>query len=399
MPYTRLMRVVAGASIVALVIPGCETSSTPSPMPVVSPPSVTAPVFTGASGSAVSPGAGMIGNAGASAGAGAATAAGAGGAMLDVGAGAAGSSSTQMPPVASGGSGGTSGAGAETAAYRASIKVPRVAPNQEGTVCIQVRLDNATPINVVRLHNTLSVASHHFIVSKVTEPGGAATSIAPCTPFRGAVRGAPLTITQKHDDDVILPAGVSYSLAASQVMHLELHYLNVASEAVDVEATTELFVAPAQAQLQEASVMLIGTGDIEVAPHTTASTGPKYIALPDGMQGVHFFAITGHTHRFGTNVQVSSAAGPNQRGTLLYAPAPFVWDAPETKQLQPAATVPAGGGFSFECTWNNPSDSTIGFGESALAEMCFFWAYYYPTKPVPSVLLDGLDLGLFLGAL
>ena len=83
--------------------------------------------------------------------------------------------------------------------------------------------------------------------------------------------------------------------------------------------------------------------------------------------------------------------------TLLYAPQPFIWDAPEMKHLDPAVEVPAGGGFSFECSWNNPSDDTIGFGESALDEMCFFWAYYYPKKPVTNVLLDGMDLGVILG--
>jgi hypothetical protein len=284
-------------------------------------------------------------------------------------------------------------------AYRASIVVPQVAGGEEGTVCLQVRLDNATPIDVVRLHNTLSPASHHFIVSKVTDPAGAEVPLTPCTPFGGATRGAPLTITQKHDDDIALPPGVSYHLEASQIMHLELHYLNAATEPADVKAETELFLAPAGAASQEATVMLIGTADILVPPGATGDTGPKFTALPEGMDGVHFFGLTGHTHRFGTSVEVSSAAGPEQAGSLLYSPQPFIWDAPEMIHLEPAIELPAGGGFSFRCTWNNPTPDVIGFGESALAEMCFFWAYYYPKKPVPNVLLDGADIGILLGAL
>ena len=40
----------------------------------------------------------------------------------------------------------------------------------------------------------------------------------------------------------------------------------------------------------------------------------------------------------------------------------------------------APGGFRFTCEWNNQSGGTVSFGESATDEMCFFWAYYYPSK-------------------
>ena len=43
-------------------------------------------------------------------------------------------------------------------------------------------------------------------------------------------KAQPLAISQKRDDVIVLPDGVSYGLAALQVMNLELHYLNTASE-------------------------------------------------------------------------------------------------------------------------------------------------------------------------
>jgi hypothetical protein len=389
---SRLVSVVGGA-LAALSALACGTSSERHPM-TAAVPSVSGPA---AGGSFAAPAAGTPAivqtpvN----------TNAGAGGIGVMPSAAGNASGGTSSPGQASAGTSaaaaGTMSAAPGVISYKASIHVPQVQPGEEGTDCIQVRLANTAPVNVVRLHNTLSVASHHFIVSKVTDPAGAEQAIAPCVAFRGAIKGAPLTITQKKDDDIELPAGVAYNLAAGQVMHLELHYLNVGSEPLDVSAETELFAAPAATPLQEATVMLIGTADFSIAPHTNGSTGPKFTALPEEMDGVHFFAITGHTHRFGTDVQVSAAASEGQAGTLLYAPQPFIWDAPEMKRLEPAAVIPAGGGFSYQCKWNNPSEDTIMFGESALAEMCFFWAYYYPKKPVTNVLLDGLDLGLFLG--
>jgi len=44
--------------------------------------------------------------------------------------------------------------------------------------------------------------------------------------------------------------------------------------------------------------------------------------------------------------------------------------------------VPSGNGpgFNFTCTWDNTTSTDVNFGESATNEMCFFWAYYYPSK-------------------
>jgi hypothetical protein len=343
--------------------------------------------------------AGGTGGAAVVAGTGGQSSAGSGGAMHDVGSGGMNGAEPMMQVDAGMmmGTGGSAGTAPDLEPYKASITVPNVASGAEGTVCVQVRLDNAMPINVVKLHNTLSTASHHFIVSKVTDPQSGEQANAPCQGFRAATKGEPLSISQKKDDVIVLPDGVAYALGASQVMNLELHYLNTASDAVDVTAQTELYPAEAGAQVQEATVMLIGTAQISIGPHMTASSGAKYAALPAGMDGAKFFAITGHTHRLGTSVKVSAASGPDDTGSLLYAPEPFMWDAPEMKHLDPAVDAPPG--FSFECEWNNPSDDMIGFGESALDEMCFFWAYYYPKKPVAKGFIDGMDLGQILGRL
>jgi len=59
--------------------------------------------------------------------------------------------------------------------------------------------------------------------------------------------------------------------------------------------------------------------------------------------------------------------------------------------LDPPVVIPSNGGFQLQCSWNNTTSSTIKFGESALAEMCFFWGYYYPKQPVLNILLDGIQ--------
>jgi hypothetical protein len=277
------------------------------------------------------------------------------------------------------------------APLKVSISVPNVAPGQEGTECVQVKLSNAAPVDIIQLHNRLSAASHHFIVTALTDLSASEKPLEACSPFRGALAGAPLAITQKHDDLVLLPQGVGYHFNAGQVLHLELHYLNASDKPVNVTGEAELFPAEANAQLQQGAVLLVGTTDINIPAHATHQNNPKFLALPKGMEGTEFYAITGHTHRLGTSVQVSSASAPTVAGAQLYAPPNFNWEAPEMKQLSPHVNVPAGGGFMLQCGWNNTTDTAVSFGESALAEMCFFWAYYYPRRDVVSIVLDNLD--------
>jgi hypothetical protein len=272
-----------------------------------------------------------------------------------------------------------------------SITVPQVAPGAEDTQCVQVKLASTQPVNVVRLHNTLTNGSHHFILTAVTDTSAGEKPLAKCQGFRGAIAGAPLTITQAHDDLVQLPDGVGYHLNAAQIMHLELHYINTGDKTLDVTATAELFLAADGAQIQEGAVLLVGTADIDLPPHQAKQNPPKYLALPTPLKDAKFYAITGHTHRFGTAVNVSSATPDMKAVAELYAPAHYDWEAPEMKQLTPHVTLPSGGGFLLSCAWNNTSDTEIKWGESATAEMCFFWGYYYPRKDIVSIVIDNLD--------
>jgi hypothetical protein len=273
-----------------------------------------------------------------------------------------------------------------------SIKIPSVPPGTEGTKCLRVRLGNDAPLHIGKIHNVLSEASHHFVVSTQEDPSLTEAPLFDCQPFRAPLTGAPLVISQKHDDLTTMPDGVAYTLAASQLMHLELHYINTTGSTTDIEATSDLFpIDGATGDLKEASFLLIGNLDIAIPPHASYSTGPTFQPLPAGYDGVTFYALTGHTHRFGTNVTVGMTASSTASVTPLYAPTPFDWSEPVVKHLSPPVQLPAGGGFSFQCDWYNPTDTTVTFGESALAEMCFFWAYYYPKRDGSRLLLQGLS--------
>jgi hypothetical protein len=383
--------------IAALALACGPTSRTPSPQGssggLGGEPSNVVSAAGGASASSSGGTTSVAANGGAPATAGAASATtglGAGGAQPSIATGgipAGGAGGAVIGGAGGGSAGATSQAG--PAPFEYSITIPSAAPGEEGTQCLQVQLPNTTPISVTKLHNVLSEGSHHFIVSAVNDPTATTMPATPCKPFRTALQGGPLAITQRKDDTVSTPPGVGYGLSANQIISLELHYINTDADMLSVEAHTQIFPAETGANLQDSTVLLIGTTNFSLAPQTTTSTGPRYIPMPAALDGVNYFAVTGHTHHLGTAVKVSTAASATATPAVLYAPAQYNWDSPTLEQLSPPVQVPSGGGFVLQCDWNNTTSSTITWGESALNEMCFFWAYYYPRKSVSNLILEG----------
>jgi hypothetical protein len=260
-----------------------------------------------------------------------------------------------------------------------------VAPGQEGTRCIWLRLSNTTEIKVHQVHNVLSSSSHHLIVYRDNMDTTEQTTPVDCQPFTGALNTsgmiAPIMITQKADDLLTLPDRVAYTLAPNQMVKIEMHYLNATDAPLDATATIDFHAAEPSSIDHEANILFIGSPDIDLGPGASETlhqffTVPSYIDF----SASNIFAITGHTHKLGTDVDVRVAPAKSGPMTNVYSPEPFLWSEPETTIHSPPFAVPKGGGFDFECKFTNTTDKQVEFGESANDEMCFFWAYYYPSQ-------------------
>ncbi len=261
-----------------------------------------------------------------------------------------------------------------------------VQPGQENTQCIVVRLGNPTAIKVHQMRNLLSTGSHHLIVYKDDMDTVEQPTPYDCQPFAGALNltgmVAPMMITQKQVDQLTLPDGVAYTLAANQMVRIEMHFINSTEAPIAATATSEFYAAESASIRDEANILFIGTPDIDIPAGATMDIQTYF--TPSRAQldltGAKFFAITGHTHHLGTNVTVSTAPSIGGARTPVYAPSPFSWSEPETVTHKPEFVVPAGGGFDIKCSYHNTGTTAAQFGESANDEMCFFWAYYYPSK-------------------
>lgn len=265
------------------------------------------------------------------------------------------------------------------------VTVPAGVSASEGTQCIWLKLPNDEPIKIKGLHNVLSTASHHLIVYKDDMDATEQTTPMPCQPFTGALNTTgkimPLAITQKHDDEIDLPDGVAYTLAAHQMIKLEMHYINATDADVMAQATVNFLTADASTIHDEAGLIFTGSPDINI-PANGQQTLHEFFTVPStfDLSQSHIFAVTGHEHQWGTGVQVNVAPSKTGPMTSVYNPTPFLWAEPATQTFATPFSVPQGGGFDFTCTWTNTSNKAVKFGESANDEMCFFWLYYYPAQ-------------------
>jgi len=258
-----------------------------------------------------------------------------------------------------------------------------VAPGKENTQCVVLRLDNPALLHVGQIHNELSDGSHHLIVYRTNDTVEQLTPFD-CEPFTDTLKpekGSPLMITQKHEEVLTLPKNVAFTLQPKQMVRLEMHYINANTADVQVHAKTTFTAIPDADFKDEADFLFLGNPDIKVAAHSKQTLGPTYLSLKDAnLAGANVFGITGHTHHWGTNVSVSLADSKTGPDKMLYDVPNWQWSEPATVYQDPPVVIPEGGGFRFTCEWNNTGNTDVKFGESANAEMCFFWAYYYPSK-------------------
>lgn len=303
----------------------------------------------------------------------------AGGAVNSAG-GAPGGTTGAGGSSAGGAPGGTGGLGGGEQ-FSVSIGPIPVTPGFEDTECVVKRLNNPNPIKVGRIFNQLGGFSHHLIVYKSTDTEERPDPF-PCVPFLDTLdpsKGSPLLVSQKADDELVLPSGVGFELEANQMIRLELHYINTQPNTADVTATANFESIPEDRFEHAADFMFLGSPDISIDPRSTDSL-TAFLTLPPELSGVNFFALTGHTHQWGTDVRVWTALDVSDPGTPVYDVDSWLWDEPETVIHDPPFNIPAGGGLKFQCDWDNMSDRQVGFGESVNQEMCFFWAYYYPSQ-------------------
>ncbi len=266
------------------------------------------------------------------------------------------------------------------ASYITSTGEWKMKPGAEHTRCVVRRLDNLGEIWVSKIQTKLAKGSHHLIIYKSDDTEEQPEPFK-CTPFTDTLGGdtVPLMISQIAEEEIALPTGVAYKFGPKQMIRLEAHFLNYYPEEINAQAEVTFHTLAADDVEHEANILFYGTPDFDVPPQEEYSNEWFFLDVPAGSK---VFAVTGHTHQWGTNVEIEYAATKDASGEAVYPLGmPYLWDEAPVIQYDPPLEFPTGKeGFHYRCSWFNQTKKSVGFGESADTEMCFFWAYYYPSQ-------------------
>jgi hypothetical protein len=278
----------------------------------------------------------------------------------------------------------------DAATPTASLQMPQVtlAPGQETTQCVVLEMPNATPQMLRRIHSAISHGSHHLIAYRVPADTPLHPVPAPCEAFEDITSGvSPVIIAESADSEVVYPDGVGLAFAAHQRIKLEEHFLNPGDAAIGASGKVDFTLEDAGPSMELANLLFWGPQHFAIDPHKTGSAD---FAHPVNA-GVKVFGLTTHEHKHGTLATVELATSETGPGTELYRNTD--WEHPPLKAFDPPLTFDGTQSLRLHCEWLNTSDQVVPFGLSAaINEMCFFWAYYYPSQGFQQCVEEGCQI-------
>jgi hypothetical protein len=251
-----------------------------------------------------------------------------------------------------------------------------IAPGQEFYGCQDVPNPFGKDIAIVRTDSRVSLGAHHMFAFQIPSTqatfamGGQKTAVFPCP--QGGLEFHPyFHLTQRAEDHIQYPDGIGRSLKASEAIRLQVHYLNVTDKPISVSAeVTVSYVAP-EAVDQLAAGIFVFAQSVHVPPG--ASTQRFSYPVPAGM---NLLQVTGHMHHRGVHFEAHATSASGAVRPLYTSD---TWNEPETRNLQPALALERGDTIDYACDYQNDSQTTLVYGESAdTNEMCNLFGVYYP---------------------
>ena len=226
-----------------------------------------------------------------------------------------------------------------------------LAPGGENTSDLQISTtDHAMMIGGIR--PLAPLGTHHTVLFK----GLTATNII----FASGV----------GTNELVFPAGMGMKLESGTSLGLQLHIFNTSDAMLTGTSGIEILEVDPATVTNELDVFLPGPKDLAIGPHATSSkSGTCTVTKPYTL-----IALFPHMHQLGTHLKTTvHTAGADK----IIHDGVYNFEHQEVIPIQPISLA-VGDTITTECTWNNTTAATVGYGESSTTEMCYSILYRYP---------------------
>jgi hypothetical protein len=238
-----------------------------------------------------------------------------------------------------------------------------------GTESFQcVRVTAATDLWVHGLRPIAPLGTHHTVLA-ITDPNGPDGASTCDNTF--AIGSAVLYASGVGTEALELPPGVAVRVPAGQQLLLNLHLFNAGSEDLSGHSGIAVVTLAAAEVTAEAGVVLAGKViGLNIPPGPSTQSGR--CTIPSATE---LYAIMPHMHTLGTHIKVTFDGASGSRVLL---DEPYEFGDQRYRMLLPTQAVAADDRVLIDCTYDNTTPNTVGFGESTNDEMCFAITYTIP---------------------
>ena len=169
-----------------------------------------------------------------------------------------------------------------------------------------------------------------------------------------------------------------------QRLVLQIHYNNAAGHLDAVDASGFAMCTTDTPRDNTAATLWLGTTEIDIPANGTATATGECDTERTG-QPTTVMMSWPHMHEFGTTFTTEVVRQGGQVETIVDVPA-FNFDNQIYYEHDPPFVLQPGDILRTTCNYDNPTGSSVGFGEDTGDEMCFNFALVYP--------IDAYDVNL-----
>jgi len=176
------------------------------------------------------------------------------------------------------------------------------------------------------------------------------------------------------DEKTPLPPDVGMYMPGSGQVRLDVHYNNKgAGSMAETDASGVEVCVTHTFRKYTATVMGLQASATAPAAQTKTNTTVANCTTT-GSEPVHVLSVSPHMHKLGVHAFLSHTTGGMER---ILHDAPFNF---ENQQVYPLDNVIVKNNdkLTTACTYTNPTNSTVQFGQDTSDEMCFNFITYYP---------------------
>ena len=248
----------------------------------------------------------------------------------------------------------------------------------------EVNLPQAVEVN--RINHLIANSSHHFITYSYNTTA-AADAVEAGLRLNAYHNNVNLVAAVQEATDLKLPERTAFKWAKDRTIDLNSHYINYSSMHVyKAEAFLNFYTQPNGTAKQEMKADLIANGAIYIPNNNQTVSFEKTTKIGTAGKGF-IWAMTGHTHKYGTGYKIWQSNTAGTKGTLLYdAGCPVgvpgcqtpIFDYQHIPMRYYAPFVPfnSNPAVIHQATWKNNGATPVIFGATSSDEMMVMIAMY-----------------------